>query len=78
MRIEPPIGPTRQEGVVYLSFLWVQSIDMNTLRDEVGLKIENLADLSNLHKNIRTYFELLRDYMVRQRLMSFIHSRGFF
>ena len=55
-----------------------RGIDMNTLRDEVGLKIENLAHLPTLHKNVRTYFELLRDYMVRRRLMSFIHSRGFF
>ena len=55
-----------------------RGIDMNTLRDEVGLKIENLAESPTLHKNVRTYYELLRDYMVRQRLMSFIHSRGYF
>ena len=55
-----------------------RGIDMNTLRSEVGLKIDDLADHPTLHQNVRTYFELLRDYMVRQRLISFIHSRGFF
>ena len=55
-----------------------RGIDMDTLRNEVGLKIDSLADHQALHQNVRTYFELLRDYMVRQRLVSFIHSRGFF
>ena len=55
-----------------------RGIDMNTLRNEVGLQIEDLAKHSNLHQAVRIYFELLRDYMGRQGLFSFVHSRGFF
>ena len=55
-----------------------RGIDVKTLRDEVGLKIDNLADQPDLYQSIRTYFDLLRDYMGRQELYSFVHSRGYF
>ena len=51
---------------------------MRTLQEEVGLKIDNLADNSVLHRDIRDYFELLKDYMHREQLMSFIHTREYF
>ena len=51
---------------------------MRTLQEEVGLKIDNLAGNPRLHRDIRDYFELLKDYMHRERLMSFIHTRGYF
>lgn len=55
-----------------------RGIDAKTLRDEVGLKIENLADEPNLYRSIRAYFDLLKDYMVRQELYSFVHAKGYF
>jgi len=51
---------------------------MRTLQEEVGLKIDNLADNPDLHKDIRDYFELLKDYMHREQLISFIHTREYF
>ena len=55
-----------------------RAIDMRTLQEEVGLKIDNLADNSLLHRDIRDYFELLKDYMHREQIMSFIHTREYF
>ena len=55
-----------------------RAIDMGTLQEEVRLKIDNIEDNPVLHRNIRDYFELLRDYMQREQLMSFIHTREYF
>ncbi len=55
-----------------------RGIDIRTLRDEVGLQIEDLSGNSNLHRYVRTYFELLKDYMSREQLFSFVHTRGYF
>ena len=55
-----------------------RAIDMRTLQEEVGLKIDNLANDSVLHKDVRDYFELLKDYMHREQLVSFIHTREYF
>ena len=43
-----------------------RGIDVKTLRDEVGLRVENLTDEPNLYRSIRAYFDLLKDYMGRQ------------
>ena len=55
-----------------------RGIDMKTLRAEVGLAIDDLADQPSLHQYVRTYFELLRDYMSRGQIYSFVHSTGYF
>lgn len=55
-----------------------RGIDKKTLHDEVGLQIEDLSDKSTLHNYMRTYFELLKDYMLREQLFSFVHTRGYF
>ena len=55
-----------------------RGIDAKTLRDEVGLRIDNLTDEPKLHGTIRAYFNLLKDYMGRQELYSFVHTRGYF
>ena len=55
-----------------------RGIDVKTLRDEVGLKIHNLTDEPNLYRSIRAYFDLLKDYMGRQELYSFVHAKGYF
>lgn len=55
-----------------------RAIDMRTLQEEVRLKIDDLAGNAILHQDIRDYFELLKDYMHREQLMSFIHTREYF
>ena len=55
-----------------------RGIDAKTLRDEVGLKIDDLADEEELPHSIRAYFDLLKDYMGRHELYSFVHTRGYF
>ena len=55
-----------------------RAIDMRTLQEEVSLKIDNLADNEVLHKDVRDYFELLKDYMHREQIMSFVQTRGYF
>jgi membrane-bound ClpP family serine protease len=53
-------------------------INMAVLRNELSLKIEDLADTPKLHVKARQYFDLLRDYMMRQKLGSFVHTKEFF
>ena len=55
-----------------------RGIDVKTLRDEVGLRIDDLAAEPDLYGFIRTYFDLLKDYMGRHELYSFVHSKGYF
>ena len=55
-----------------------RGIDVGTLRDEVGLRIDDLADAPKVHGFIRPYFDLLKDYMDRQEIYSFVHTRGYF
>ncbi len=57
-----------------------RAIDMKTLQQEVGLRIDDLEAEARraLHKQIRAYFSLLRDYMHREKLFSFIHTREYF
>lgn len=55
-----------------------RAIDRKTLREEVDLKIDDLEVDEVLYTNIRDYFGLLSDYMRREKLVLFIHSRGYF
>lgn len=55
-----------------------RGIDVRTLRDEVGLRIDDLAGEPKLYGFIRPYFDLLKDYMSRQEIYSFVHTRGYF
>ena len=55
-----------------------RAIDARTLREEVNLKIDSFEEDVALNKAIRDYFELLRDYMHRGELLSFVHTRGYF
>ncbi len=56
-----------------------RAIDRETLRgDEVKLKIDNLEDNAKLYKQVRAYFGLLTDYMVRENHPSFIHTKEYF
>ena len=55
-----------------------RAIDIKTLQDEVGLRIDNLEERPDLHGHVRRYFELLKDYMNRQELPSFVHTKEYF
>ena len=52
---------------------------METLQgEEVKLKVDSFEDDAELYKLIRAYFELLQDYMHREKLLSFVHTKEYF
>ena len=52
---------------------------MKTLRgEEINLEIEDFECDPDLFQTIRKYFDLLKDYMVREKFPSFIHTREYF
>ncbi len=55
-----------------------RSINMDTLINEINLKIEDYSKVVGLGSVVREYFELLRDYMNREKIISFVHSKEFF
>jgi len=55
-----------------------RSINMKTLIEEINLRIEDYSQMENLGPKVREYFELIRDYMQREQLVSFVHSREVF
>lgn len=56
-----------------------RAIDMKTLQgEEIKLIIENLEDAPVLCPIVRKYFELLKDYMNREQLMAFVHTKEHF
>ena len=55
-----------------------RAIDRQTLREEVNLKIDDLEKDHALYTQIRDYFGLLNDYMRRENIYLFTHSRGYF
>ncbi|MBI4621106.1 MAG: serine dehydrogenasease [Desulfobacterales bacterium] len=55
-----------------------RGIDMKTLTGELNLKIEDYTTIPKLGPTVREYFELLRDYMDRGKMRTFVHTRRFF
>lgn len=55
-----------------------RGINMHTLTHELGLKIDDYSQVPELKKSIQEYFDLLRDYMLREQLPSFVHTREHF
>ena len=55
-----------------------RAIDMRTLQEEVGLRIDDLEENPDLHNHVGGYFGLLRDYMLREKLYSFVHTKEYF
>lgn len=55
-----------------------RAISMHTLRSELNLKINDLAEKADLHRNIMEYHSLLGSYMDRHGRISFVHTREFF
>jgi membrane-bound ClpP family serine protease len=55
-----------------------RSIDMETLRNELRLEIEDFGSDKTLFENIRTYNDLICEYIRRYDMPLFLHSRNFF
>ena len=55
-----------------------RGIDMETLQEELKLKITDFGDDSDLKKAVWDYFWFLRDHMVRNGVVSFVHNPYFF
>ncbi len=55
-----------------------RGIELKTLRDELKLKIEDYSTEPELKKAVREYFDLLHDYMQREKMLSFVHTRTYF
>lgn len=55
-----------------------RAIDRETLRSEVNLKIDDLEQDPELYGQVRDYFELLKDYMYRENMSTFVHSKEYF
>jgi hypothetical protein len=55
-----------------------RGINMKVLRDIIKIKVEDYSAQSDVAKLIRDYFELMRDYMLREQMLSFVHTREFF
>lgn len=55
-----------------------RGISMKTLKNEIGLKIEDLGENPDLKNSISEYFDLLTDYMKRQSYSSFVHAEKYF
>ena len=55
-----------------------RGISMKTLTEEINLKIEDLAESPDLAKPLREYFGLIMDYVNRQQLLFFMHSKEYF
>ena len=56
-----------------------RAIDMKTLQgEEIKLIIEDLEADPSLVQVVRKYFELLKDYMNREQLITFVHTKEYF
>lgn len=55
-----------------------RGINMRTLTKDLNLKIEDYTEIKDLGPTVREYFELLRDYMFREKINTFVHTKEFF
>ena len=55
-----------------------RTISRETLRSELRLKIENFEDIPCLPVAIDEYVGLIKDYVQRERLRWFVHTRDYF
>ena len=52
---------------------------MRTLIEELNLRIEDYSEIKEgLGPLIKDYHELLHDYMNREQLISFVHTKEYF
>jgi len=52
-----------------------RGINMQTLRDELELKIEDFNSVEGLSEEIKSYFELVQDYITREEYILLLHTR---
>ncbi len=55
-----------------------RGIDMKTLVEDVKLKIDDYHSIEGLGKEVRAYFDLLKDYITRQNMFTFVQTREYF
>lgn len=55
-----------------------RGIAIDTLRNELRLKIEDYSKCKPLNESITNYCNLLGDYMERQKYTSFVHTKEYF
>jgi hypothetical protein len=55
-----------------------RGISKETLTEELNLKIRDFEEIKGLKESILPYFELMQDYMFRQDMNAFVHTRDFF
>lgn len=55
-----------------------RGINMRTLIDELKVQIEDYSTINRLGPLIKEYYELLQDYMSREELISFVHTKEYF
>jgi hypothetical protein len=55
-----------------------RGLDMQTLQDELKLRVVDYAQYPELRREIWDYFWFLRDHMARNGIVSFVHSPSFF
>ena len=55
-----------------------RGIDMRTLKEEIGIKIDDFGLRPELKKAVWDYFWFLRDHMAKNRIHSFVHTLLFF
>ena len=64
------MAPSPRQSTPF-SASWIWGNRLEQARDE-------LAADSKLYGSITSYFDLLKDYMGRQELYSFVHAKGYF
>jgi len=52
-------------------------INIETLKSELRLEIEDYSEEKELRQDIRSYYDLLSDYVKRTQSTIFIHTRKF-
>lgn len=55
-----------------------RGINMETLTKELKLEINDMREIKGLSEAILGYYELLSDYMNREKYHSFVHTKEFF
>jgi hypothetical protein len=55
-----------------------RGINMETLREELNVKIDDYSTDPDLHATVWNYLWFMRDYMSRMQTVSFVHSRVYF
>ncbi|MBM4033507.1 MAG: serine dehydrogenasease [Planctomycetes bacterium] len=55
-----------------------RGISMDTLKAEINLRIDDLSENRELARAVAHYFDLLTDYLFRQNISPFVHTRECF